>query len=279
METFNVKREDLSDVTFIVPLRIESQDRMRNIITSMIYLLRNFKTTVIVKECDEEKIFERSALGIIKDAVGGAIEDLNYVYEKSSEYTFHRTKILNDMIMMTKTPVVVNYDSDILLPKTSYIRSRNEIINGTVNVVYPYGMGDWQFQLNTNDSEVTNFINSNFNFDSFKNYRKWDAKFGFCQFFNTEEYKKWGMENENFIAYGYEDDERHYRFSMLTSVGRIDDFVYHMEHGRTSNSWFNNPYIEKNRDTWETLRVKGPEGLIKYYKEQEYVKSRGLNIG
>ena len=55
MEIFDVKREDLSDVTFIVPLRIESQDRMRNIITSMIYLLRNFKTNVIIKECDEGK--------------------------------------------------------------------------------------------------------------------------------------------------------------------------------------------------------------------------------
>ena len=279
MEIFDVKREDLSDVTFIVPLRIESQDRMRNIITSMIYLLRNFKTNVIIKECDEQKIFERSALGIIKDAVGDAVDDLKYVFEKTPDYTFHRTKILNDMIMMTETPVVVNYDSDILLPKNSYIKARDEIIKGTVNVIYPYGMGDWQFQLKTNDSEVTNFINSNFNFESFEHYRKWDAKFGFCQFFNTEEYKKWGMENENFVAYGYEDDERHFRFSMLSSVGRIDDFVYHMEHGRTSNSWFNNPYIEKNRDTWETLRVQSPEGLIKYYKEQEYVKNRELIIG
>ena len=32
---------------------------------------------------------------------------------------------------------------------------------------------------------------------------------------------------------------------MLSSVGRIEDFVYHMEYGRTSNSWFNNPYIGK----------------------------------
>ena len=141
MEIFDVKREDLSDVTFIVPLRIESQDRMRNIITSMIYLLRNFKTNVIIKECDEENIFERSALGIIRDAVGDAVDDLKYVFEKTSEYTFHRTKILNDMIMMTETPVVVNYDSDILLPKNSYINARDEIIKGSVNLVYPYGMG------------------------------------------------------------------------------------------------------------------------------------------
>ena len=111
----------------------------------------------------KENIFERSALGIIRDAVGDAVDDLKYVFKKTSEYTFHRTKILNDMIMMTETPVVVNYDSDILLPKISYINARDEIIKGSVNLVYPYGMGDWQFQLKTNDSEVTNFINSNFN--------------------------------------------------------------------------------------------------------------------
>ena len=56
--------------------------------------------------------------------------------------------------------------------------------------------------------------------------RQRDAKYGFCQFFDTEEYKKLGGENENFIAYGYEDDERHFRFNLLSSVGRIHEYVY-----------------------------------------------------
>jgi hypothetical protein len=40
----------LKDATFIIPLRIETQDRMRNILTVLTYLLRGFDTTVIVKE-------------------------------------------------------------------------------------------------------------------------------------------------------------------------------------------------------------------------------------
>jgi hypothetical protein len=41
---------DLSKATFIIPLRIESADRMRNIITLLCFLLGNFDTNVIVKE-------------------------------------------------------------------------------------------------------------------------------------------------------------------------------------------------------------------------------------
>ena len=49
---------DLTKCTFIIPLRIETADRMRNITTSLIYLLSNFDTNVIVKEFDSEPIFD-----------------------------------------------------------------------------------------------------------------------------------------------------------------------------------------------------------------------------
>jgi hypothetical protein len=47
---------DLSNATFIIPLRIESADRMRNIITLLCFLLGNFDTNVIVKEVDSEPV-------------------------------------------------------------------------------------------------------------------------------------------------------------------------------------------------------------------------------
>ena len=43
-------KHDLTKTTFIIPIRIESADRMRNAITSIIFLLENFDTNVIVKE-------------------------------------------------------------------------------------------------------------------------------------------------------------------------------------------------------------------------------------
>ena len=43
---------DLTSTTFIIPLRCETADRIRNITTTLIYLLRNFDTQIIIKEHD-----------------------------------------------------------------------------------------------------------------------------------------------------------------------------------------------------------------------------------
>ena len=281
-----VRRFDLKKTTFIIPLRIETDDRMRNIVTTLIYLTRNFDTKVIVKEVDKESVYEREVLPLLEQALEpDMLASIHHIFEQSDEFTFHRTKILNDMLWMVDTPVVANYDSDIILPLESYINATNMIAKGWVHpdaeggepvkIIYPYGYGDYQWQCHVGDNEVTNFINSGFNFEYFNGHmRQWDAKYGFCQFFDTDEYKKLGGENENFIAYGYEDDERHFRFNLLSSVGRIHEYVYHLEHGRTKNSWFNNPYCEDNKKLWETLKVKGKKSLLKYYEEVDYIKER-----
>tara|TARA_B100000927_G_scaffold249162_1_gene213065 strand:+ start:129 stop:998 length:870 start_codon:yes stop_codon:yes gene_type:complete len=281
-----VKRYDLKKCTFIIPLRIETKDRMRNIVTTLIYLTRIFDTNIIVKEVDKESIYLREVKPLLEEALKPEmLSCINHIFEQSDEFTFHRTKILNDMLWMVDTPVVANYDSDIILPLESYINATNMIIKEWVHpdaeggipvkIVYPYGFGDYQWQCHVGDNEVTNFINSGFNFEYFNGHmRQWDAKYGFCQFFCTDTYKKFGGENENFIAYGYEDDERYFRFNMLSSVARLNEYVYHLEHGRTKNSWFNNPYCEDNKKIWEELKVKGKESLLKYYENVDYIVER-----
>ena len=60
-------RTDLSKATFIIPIRIESDDRMRNVITSLAFLLENFETNIIVKEVDSRSIFQEDVLPILND--------------------------------------------------------------------------------------------------------------------------------------------------------------------------------------------------------------------
>ena len=273
---------DLKKCTFIIPLRIDTDDRMRNIITTLCYLLRNFDTNVIIKEFDKESIFDTEVVPQLEQILTGEeLRCIDHQFEQTDEYTFHRTRLLNDMLWQVKTPVTVNYDADILLPIDSYILAQNLIINGNdtvegspkADLVYPYGYGDYQMQVTATDEEINNFISTNYSFKVFNNLRQWDAKFGFVQFFNTEIYKKWGGENEGFIAYGYEDDERYHRFSQLGEVGRVNDLIFHLEHKRTSNSWFKNPYIEDNKKLWERLRFFNKQQLIDYYENVDYIKT------
>ena len=82
------------------------------------------------------------------------------------------------------------------------------------------------------------------------------------------------MENEKFISYGYEDDERYHRFNMCSDVVRINDTVFHLEHKRSQNSWFTNPHIEDNRKEWEKLKFYGKDKLEEYYQNIDYMKRR-----
>ena len=42
-------KTDLSQATFIIPIRIESSDRLRNVITITAFLVENFDTNIIVE--------------------------------------------------------------------------------------------------------------------------------------------------------------------------------------------------------------------------------------
>lgn len=290
-------KHDLKDVTFIIPLQIETDDRLRNIILTTSFLLNTFDTNVIIKEVDEEPIFQQWALPAIKRIVGDT-SGLNYIFEKHNrnDDAFHRTKVLNDMVLLADTKIVVNYDSDIILPVSSYLEAVEKL--KTCDVVYPYRFGergerkvklDTQFDnkpaIDTFEQhpEIKAYLESGYDENALEGKyfyyphqqgEGW-AEYGMVQFFNKQVYLDGYLENENFIAYAPEDVERYHRWTLLGyDVQRVDNYAYHFEHKRTPNSWFNNPFMQKNNQLWEYLKNLSKEQVVEYYENQEYVKEK-----
>ena len=266
---------DLSQATFIIPIRIESPDRLRNVITTTAFLLENFDTNIIIKEVDSESVFQRDALPVLEDIVNtdNIWVNFNHIFERSDEPLFHRQRVLNEMVMETDTEIVVNYDCDAIFPLDSYELAYKGIMDGVYDVVYPYGSGMYQKQVKATDVTVSQFLETgDYEFlDAVSNTHTSD--FGWAQFFRTKVYIEGGLENENFRAYAPEDKERFYRFTTLGySVGRIDGVVYHLEHERGENSWFTNPHMESNMGEWEKIKTMNRDQLLQYYSEQEYLK-------
>ena len=177
------------------------------------------------------------------------------------------------MLAMVETDVVANYDSDVLLPVDTYVKAQ-EMCKGEYDLVYPYGQGMWQKQIFADDNLVSDFLSNDCKFDILERQSKdYDAQTGHVQFFKTKSYLEGGMENENFKSWGPEDAERLYRFNTLGyNVSRIDDWVYHLEHTRGENSWYNNPYMQNNTNLWESLQRMNKDQLKQYYTNQDYLK-------
>jgi hypothetical protein len=270
-------KRNLKDCTFIIPVRIESDDRLRNIITVLCYIISNFDTNIILKEVDTNPIFEAYGLPQIQEYCSD-VSCLKYIFEKTDDSIFLREKILNEMLVLTDTKVVVNYDCDVLFPLQVYEEAYNRIVDGESDVIYPYGEGPYQYRVRADDELVSEFLNNDCDLKILQD-SSWidNAGYGWVQFLNRSVYFEGGMENENFMGSAPDDYERHHRFTTLGyCVNRIDSFIYHLEHSRGMNSYpqsmTQHPYWNHNWNLWKYLESCNREELIEYYSKQEYLK-------
>jgi len=261
------------DLTFLIPTRIETEDRLRNIISSVSYLLRHIPAKIIVKEVSNRPTFQFRAVPEIKKYAN--TNNLTYLYEENDDPLFCKSKVLNDLIVASDTKVVANYDADCILPISSYHQAYGAINDDHADVVYPYGCGIYQWKAEYNMNIYSDFVSSLDTSVLDRNKTLSNSTIGWTQFINRQKYIDSYMMNENFVSWGCEDDEFYYRMSVLGNrIARIDNYVYHLEHSRTHNSWFSNPNFNNNWNLWNTIKTFDKEQLIRYYESQDYLKKR-----
>jgi len=258
--------KDLTKTTFIIPVKIEHKDRYRNAQTTLNFLNRHFITNVI--------IHESSSTGKTRLDYLDSLVNLNItLMENLEETSFHRTKYLNQMLDIVETPVVVNYDIDVILDPENYLECQNQILSGESEVIYPYEKGMGQMQV-LEDFDYEGFANSGYDINFINNSGKTNrnlSECGHCIFFKTEVYRKYGGENEHFISYGPEDKERMHRFQKLSTVKWAEGkFVYHFEHYRGSDSWVTNPHFNANWGVFENIKAMSDTDLLNHYTNPEY---------
>lgn len=275
----------MMDLTFLIPVKLDSSDRVKNIITVISYLLLNYDAKVLVKEFDTKTKFKTLILHQLQNRLTpDQLKNLEYFYEIQDKKYFHKTKVLNDLLMMSKTEVVCNYDADVILPISSVQKSYEMIISGKSDAVYPYGVGTYQKVVNYPKEVFNKFVSSDMKENDIKTLEQFSTSssstIGWCQFVRRENYIKSFMMNENFQAWGPEDCEFYYRLNFLgNKVDRINDFVYHLEHARSKDSWFSNPMWRENTELWYWIRNQSKESFLNYYKNQTYIKRRNINAG
>ena len=247
---------DLSDVTFIIPLRIDSVERFHNLTYLINYFERNLITNVILLESDaERKInFKSNSTSI----------NFDYLFVKDESPFFHRTKLLNIMISRSQTPYVANYDCDVLLPLQAYERSYALLREH--DFVYPFNGLFLDIPPAIKAKLFSNEISiCDINISECGILGK--DSVGGAIFAKRASYIESGLENERFIAYGFEDQERISRWITLGyRIVRLDNPLYHMCHPRGINSRSENPYFNNNIAEFEKVRRLSADELRAYIK-------------
>jgi hypothetical protein len=211
----------LTDVTFTIPVKFDSNERKRNLEAVVGYLTTHFITNIMIIEDGPHQALQKKYTHIF--------------VKKASTDLMHRTKYLNFMAKEAKTPYIVNYDTDVLLPINQYILSIEMLRNNVADIIYPY---DGRFvDLTGSTLEHVIKTKSLIGIDESHGRLLTKDSVGGCVFANRAKYIEGGMENENFVSWGPEDLERKERFEKLGyTVKRIPGQLFHLNHPKSLNS-------------------------------------------
>jgi predicted glycosyltransferase involved in capsule biosynthesis len=255
---------DLSDVTFTIPIKIDQPDRERNLKACVRYLRENFNTNIIVCEMDSDQKAKELLAGY----------KCKYIFMKTQSPYFHRTMMLNFMAKQANTDIIVNYDCDVILPVSAYVEASELIRSKKAEMVYPYDGNFYdihpQFVNEVVSKNSIDFIDKS---TMCRNLRPESNSVGGAIFWNKTIFNNIGMENENCISWGYEDNERYDRALKLgVKIERTQNGLFHLHHNSSLNSSNgSHPFYTKNQEEWTKIKTMNINELRNYIKNWSWI--------
>ena len=264
---------DLSDLTFLFHVRLDTDERVKNIQTVVNFYRKhcfNFKMVFI--EDDKQECLSKHITFTNSDT---------HKFFKNDEI-WNKCLSFNRGIALVETKYIAFHDLDAILHPTQFVESIQELQkNPTYGLVYPYNGLFLCVSLDIKHtfSETLNYADLAKYFPQTIRVNAYDGNVlvgstnsvGGCVVGNRENVIKAGGYNPNFIGWGYEDNEFPRRVNALGfPVVRLTEHpLWHMPHdGPGSSPREKNPYYEHNRQI--VTFVEHPDTTKEQL--QEYIK-------
>ncbi len=237
-----MEKINLQDFTFLIPLRIDSINRLENTLVSIDYIQANFDTQVSVLEASGRNT------GLLNRLLP---QEVNYVFVEDMDTIFHRTKYINQLVKSVDSEYIIVWDTDIIIPVDQLNKSVKLLKKREVDFVTPFKdkfldtsevLRDLYIQtrdlgiLEMHQGKMKALYNPNPVGGAFLAHR--------------QTYIDAGMENERFYGWGREDGDRVNRWKILGHKHQhIEGALYHLTHERGVNSTFHSPNQDSRKMT------------------------------
>lgn len=227
-------KTDLTDFTFLMPLRIDSSQRKENADTSINFILRHFNTTFIVVEGDESRKYFPD------------FQTDNFLYDfiVDKNVFFHKTKYINRLIELAGTRFIAVWDADAIVPPDQILESAEVLRRRETIMSIPYDgrvfvCDQYLSELFKKVPGIEFLLKLAPSLPLMYGYHSTGGAF----IADKEKYLETGGENENFLGWGPEDVERVKRMEVLNQPVHFSNGpLFHLWHPRGKTSW----YVDKN---------------------------------
>lgn len=211
-------------VSIVIPLRVDSKERLDNLNFILSLLLEQTSVDVDILEADVKQHFYLPC----ED------ERVRYRFVEDGDPVFHRTRYLNQLLLAARHPVVGVWDTDVIIPPAQLRAAVEQIRLGSV-MSFPYDgrfifLNKEQSLAVRKDLSVLEKVDTSY---------KMRPSVGGAFLVDRDKYMEAGGENERFYGWGPEDAERVKRLEILElPISRVEGPLFHLHHPRGINSGF-----------------------------------------
>lgn len=221
--------KDLTDVTFLISVRVESAERLENLHCILKYLNKFFKTNILLLETGEVPVIKETELP----------PSVNYTFYYTKEKVYHITKYRNILLNKATTDIVFIYDTDVVFDPCQIYEAVSKLRHQDIAMCYPYN-GEF---INIAKSDRSDFLITT-DISKLINKRHlpgavFYSSYGGCVGIRRSDYKKCGYENELIYGWGPDDQERYRRTKIMgMKVDRVKGPLFHLAHPVTASSGY-----------------------------------------
>lgn len=234
-------------VSFLIPLRVDSEERSRNLDAVLEKLCEIGEADIWVLEADKTPCYQLK----IKSS------RIHYMFVEDADPVFHRTRYLNRLLHETDADIVGIWDTDVILPENQICTAVEAIKAGKAVMAFPYDGFFCMLNPKISDSyrnePTISVLEDNFK----KRSNLWCFySVGGAFLVNRKRYLQAGGENEFFYGWGPEDVERVKRMEILDMpIYRSPGALYHLYHPRKENSCYSSNEGIEFQNRREFLKV------------------------
>ena len=242
---------DLRDITFLMLIRLDSVERLENILVVTNQLCKYFDTNIMLLEADTHQNH------VLKRMLN---KNINYSFVEDKDPVLYKTRYFNKMATTVTTPYLSIWDADIVVDKHAIMDSVGHL-RGGADVAYPYNGYCYdvpliirRLYLERNDVRILH-----------RHKKKMEmlhkrTLVGGAVFVCTDKYKYCGMENEKHYGWGNDDFDRYYRFmNMGMNIYRTNILLFHLYHPRLENSTYRS-FVHSRETISELVKIENNSG-------------------
>jgi hypothetical protein len=243
----SARRDVMDDVTFTIPVRIDSPDRLANLLAVVRLLHATYPSRIIVgaEQTDQLRAMLPKAVDVVE-------------VPNHESLPFHHTRATNTLAHCATTPVLVHIETDIVIPSQQMRAAVEAVLSDEADHVLPY-----DYAVDVRRDERSAFARGTVTAAQADGRTRWSwPVIGGCVVWRRATFLRVGMENEHLIAWGLDDDERMARGELLGARHlRVPGPLFHLEHERGPDSSERPLYAASNRAELARIRTASPTAL------------------